>query len=338
MPQSDRLKFKHTIIDLNFVRPPESPHIRPVPPPDDTERTSGELPTEVARAAANDDSRDGHDYGNRNHTVRIPQTTQRLIPPGEQPTEPVAAEVLPREEGEPPLALVRWKNPEAIVHAGPPSQSFVLETVEIPLDVDARLVMLYGQASEQARAYRLLRHRLLAQSDPRVIAVTSAEPEEGKTTCAANLALALADETMSRVLLVEANLRRPALGEVFGYEPGDSFVRRMVDNRDASPPYPVAGVHGTRLHIAALPTHRPRESRLDRLLFGTALHELRSSYDYIVIDSAAVLESADADVAGECADGVLLVARAQSSRKSKLAKAIDQLHPTRVFGTVLLDT
>src|SRR5215470_13639786 len=99
---------------------------------------------------------------------------------------------------------------------------------------------------------------------------------------------------MARVLLVEANLRRPALGAVFGFEPADSFVRRIAEHRDASPPYPVAGIRGMRLHVAALPVERPRERRLDRLLFDAALHDLRSAYDYIVIDSAAVFESADA--------------------------------------------
>jgi Mrp family chromosome partitioning ATPase len=249
---------------------------------------------------------------------------------------PPRAQVLP-EDGSSNTTLMRWTDTEAIVPVRQ-SPSFVLEEAEIPAVVDARLVMLQADAEEQARAYRLLRHRLLSEGDPRVIAVTSAEPGEGKSTCAANLALALADETMARVLLVEANLRRPALGEIFGFEPADSFVRRMVEQRDASPSYPVAAVRGTRLHVAALPALRTRELRLDRLLLDTALHDLRGSYDYIVIDAAAVLESADADVAGECADGVVLVARAQSSHRAALEEAMSQLHPTRVLGTVVLDT
>jgi Mrp family chromosome partitioning ATPase len=73
-------------------------------------------------------------------------------------------------------------------------------------------------------------------------------------------------------------------------------------------------------------------------LFGAALHELRSAYDYIVIDTAAVLEGADADIAGECADGVILVTRTQTSRRSALARAVKQLGPARIFGSVLFDT
>jgi Mrp family chromosome partitioning ATPase len=311
-------KFKHTITDLNFARAPEATQLRAVPSPD------AMLGPEGARVA--------------DHTIRLPPQTQRMIPPEPEQSDEVEvpAEVLPKPDGH-GQTLFLPRTESAIVRSAPPPPSFVFEQVEIPVDVDARLVMLYGHASEQARAFRLLRHRLLSHGDPRVLAVTSAEPNEGKTTCAANLALGLADETMSRVLLVEANLRRPALGEVFGYEPGDSFVRHLVEHRDASPPYPVAGVVGTRLHIAALPSQKGRRTRLDRLLFSTALHELRTAYDYIVIDAAAVLESADADVAGECADGVILATRTGVSKKSAVQRAVEQLHPTRVFGTVLLD-
>jgi Mrp family chromosome partitioning ATPase len=312
MPRSDGHKFKHTITDVSFTQAPEPTQLRAVPAAD------------VRQLA--------------DQTIRLPPKTQRMMPPPPRPDEvAVDAELMPKADGQGQTLFLARTESSAIVRTGPPGASFVIEQVEIPADVDARLVMLYGHASEQARAFRLLRHRLLSHGDPRVIAVTSAEPAEGKTTCAANLALGLADETMSRVLLVEANLRRPALGEVFGYEPGDSFVRRLVERRDATTPYPVAGVVGTRLHIAALPSQRGSRARLDRLLFSTALHELRSAYDYIVIDAAAVLESADADVAGECADGVILVTRAAVSKKSAVSRAVEQLHPTRVFGTVLLD-
>jgi Mrp family chromosome partitioning ATPase len=184
----------------------------------------------------------------------------------------------------------------------------------------------------------LLKHRLFANSDPRVIAITSASPGEGKTTCAVNLALSLADETMARVLLVEANLKRPSLGTVFGYEPSESFVGRMAEYRDATPPYSVAAIIGTRLQVAALPRNVPADARLVRLLLSVAVHVLRELFDYVVIDAASVLESADADVVTECADGVVVTVRASQSKKSTLRRAVEQLRPARVLGTVLLDS
>lgn len=342
MPQSESLKFKRTIIG-DWTLPPDRPsHLEPVQPAPAPVR----LPS-VGRGPVSDDRpmevranapRRPPDAGD----PVIEQRAFEVVTPEPSRNEaaaPEAAVPTPNESasGTPRTTLMRWTDTEAMVSARGVAQSEVHEIVEIPLDVDPRLVMLTAHASEQARAYRLLRHRLLALGDPRVIAVTSARPGEGKTTCAANLGLALADETLARVLLIDANLRRPSLGQAFGFEPSDSFIERLVVNRDVTPPYLVAAVRGTRLHVAALPQQRPRSGHVDRLLFTAALHDLKNEYDYIVIDAAAVLESADADVAGECADGVLLTARAGASHRGAVESAIAQLHPTRVFGTVLID-
>jgi Mrp family chromosome partitioning ATPase len=256
--------------------------------------------------------------------------------------EPVLAQVHPVDNPAPPsptALAVRPHKRESVVTAKLWSTPVVvLEEVEPPASLDARLVVLREPSSAQARSYRLLHHRLIAHSDPRVITVTSAWPGEGKTTCAANLALSLADETFARVLLIEANVRRPGLAQAFGFRPADSFMNKLLQVRDARPPYLVARVRGTRLHVAALRLDAPRDARLDRLLLGLAISDLRSSYDYIIIDAASLFESADADVAGECADGVIITARAAKSRRAELRNAVDQLSPTPVLGVVLLDT
>ncbi len=342
MPQSESLKFNRTIIN-NWTLPPDRPsHLEPVHPAPAPVRlpSVGRGPTsdgtpmeEQASSPRRPPDADDPVIEQRAFEIVTPEASQN------QQAAPEAAAPAPNESanGTPRTTLMRWTDTEAMIAARSVSQAEVHEIVEIPLDVDPRLVMLTAHASEQARAYRLLRHRLLAVGDPRVIAVTSAQPGEGKTTCAANLGLALADETLARVLLIDANLRRPSLAQAFGFEPSDSFIERLVVSRDVTPPYLVAAVRGTRLHVAALPQQRPRSGHVDRLLFTAALHDLKNEYDYIVIDAAAVLESADADVAGECADGVLLTARAGASHRGAIESAIAQLHPTRVFGTVLID-
>jgi Mrp family chromosome partitioning ATPase len=212
-----------------------------------------------------------------------------------------------------------------------------LEYVTLPDLLDERLVMLREPESARARSYRLLRHRVVAESDPHVVAVTSARPGEGKTTCSLNLALALAEDTQINVLLLEANLRRPALATILGFEPTESLVQNFTHSAEVGPPYPVGAILGTRLHVAALPQTLMSEARLDRTQFAAALRELRDVYDYIVIDAAAVLESGDTDVVGECANGVVVTTRARSSRTRDVAQALDQLAPAPVLGTVLLD-
>lgn len=226
------------------------------------------------------------------------------------------------------IASFAWSSPPVIL----------TEEVELPALPDPRLVVLREPSSVQARSYRLLEHRLIALGDPRVIAVTSAEPGEGKTTCAANLALVLSEETGSRVLLVDANLPRPGIGDLFGFEPTDSFMIKLLRSEEAAPPHAVASVSGIRLQLAALHPTVAQGKRLDRMLFGAAMQELRRMYDYIIIDTASVLESADANSVSVCADGVIVAARSGRSRKSSLSRALDQLKPARVIGTVLIDT
>jgi Mrp family chromosome partitioning ATPase len=236
--------------------------------------------------------------------------------------------------------LALWTTPsEALSQVGAPGArpTIWLEHVSLPDTLDPRLVILTDPGSGRARSYRLLRHQLFSQADPRIVAVTSAYPGEGKTTCALNLALAMVEDTMTRVLLVDANLRRPALGHIFGFTPFENLVENMARFVDVGPPYPVAAISGTRLHVAALPERPLDGGRLDRTLFAVALSDLRDAYDYIVIDAASVLESGDVDVIGECSNGVIVAARAGQSRKGAMRRAIAQLAPANVLGTVLID-
>lgn len=238
----------------------------------------------------------------------------------------------------PPVTAVAERPLEAITtFAWDTTPVALIEEVELGRELDPRLVMLHAPGSPQARSFRLLQHRLFAQGDPRVIAVTSAEPGEGKTTCAANLALALSEAALSRVLLVDANLARPGIAELFRFEPSDSFMIKLLRSEDGTPPFGVASVSGIGLQLAALQIGVTQHKRLDRALFGDALRGLRSVYDYIVIDTASVLESADVNSVGQCADGVVLSVRAGKSRKSSVARAIRQLEPALVIGSVLLD-
>ncbi|MDB5218668.1 MAG: ATPase involved in chromosome partitioning-like protein, partial [Myxococcaceae bacterium] len=83
---------------------------------------------------------------------------------------------------------------------------------------DPRPVILCDPDSERASGFRVLRDGLLAKGLPRVLAVSSAWPGDGKTTCATNLALALAEQTRERLLLVDANFFAPSLASMFSID------------------------------------------------------------------------------------------------------------------------
>jgi succinoglycan biosynthesis transport protein ExoP len=237
-----------------------------------------------------------------------------------------------RLEGLPSLAAGA-----APTHGGSEGRSsqLVVQHVDLTGKLDPRCVVLREPMSPQARSYRLLRHRLLTHFDPRVVAVTSALVGEGKTTCAINLALCIAEETLASVLLLEANPHRPSLAQVFGMATLLEGARE--GNGDAPRAPRVFALRGPRLHVASAHACAVEHARLDRLLFGAALRDLREAYDYIIVDTASVLESADADVACECADGVIVTARARKSRRGSLERAIEQLRPATICGVALLD-
>lgn len=94
------------------------------------------------------------------------------------------------------------------------------------VEVDRRAVILRNPLSARAASFRVLRHRLVDQGDPKAVVVTSAQDCEGKTTCALNLAWALAESGRNRVLLLEVNTARPALAGLLGFLPED---RRPFD-------------------------------------------------------------------------------------------------------------
>jgi Mrp family chromosome partitioning ATPase len=243
-----------------------------------------------------------------------------------------AARPPPSAAGEPPPP-----RREIITTLALSSPVYVMEEVQPEGLIDPRLIMLREPGSERARRFRVLQHRLFAEHDPRIVTVSSACAQEGKTTCAANLALALAEAPFSKVLLLDLNLVRPGVADLFRFEPADNVLTKLLRSEDAAAPYAVASLAGSGLQLAALPGALPAGKRLDRSLLGTLLQALRNVYDHVVIDASAVADGADANVAAECADAVVLAARAGQSKRTDLRQAIAQLRPANVVGTVLLD-
>lgn len=176
----------------------------------------------------------------------------------------------------------------------------------------------------------------------RVLVVTSASPAEGKTTIAAQLAGGFA-ETGKSVLLIDGDLRRPRLHEVFQTGAAPGFSELLAS------PQSLAGGEVQRL---ARPTTRPGLSFLPsgapsaespNLLYSARLREIltyaRTNYDIVLIDTPPMLQIPDARVMGRAADSVLLVVRAgRTSREAAVAVRQKLLEDgTPVAGSVLND-
>lgn len=189
-----------------------------------------------------------------------------------------------------------------------------------------------------AEAFRKLRTNLQFLSvdhPPRVIVVTSAMPNEGKSTTAINSALALA-EAEHNVLLVDGDMRRPSLHKYLGLvgQVGFSTVlsgAASVDEAIQKTQYP-------RLSVLAAGATPPNPSELVGSQTAKKLtEELRTRFDYIIVDTSPQLAVTDAAILATNSDGVLLVSRFGQTRHDQLAHAVDALKDVGapILGTVL---
>lgn len=192
-----------------------------------------------------------------------------------------------------------------------------------PNAADERLVMLADPSGDRAAAFRELRDTLITKNVlPRMLAVSSAEPGEGKTTTAINLALALAEASTEKVLLLDACFEAPAIAAILG-----------VDHTAPSwfKPFVVSSLTPT-LHVATL-TPEAAQQYLDISTFTRALGMFhRAGYQRIVLDAPCVKDAAQVlSLAG----GVLLTTRAGVSRQHDLRKAVDKVGAKRCVGVML---
>lgn len=204
---------------------------------------------------------------------------------------------------------------------------------------DPRLVLARDPDSPRSAAFRVLRHHLLARGRPQVVVVSSPRPGEGKTTTAINLALALCECDRARVLLVEATVRRPQLAAAFRFVPPWCFAEQLSAHRHQPLlPWSVVALPQMSLHVAAINPKVEQTQLLDAPAFAIAMERLRlAGFDHIVIDAPSVLGSADVNLIQDSADGVVLVARRKLSTARDLRRAAEQLRPSELLGTVLMD-
>lgn len=205
----------------------------------------------------------------------------------------------------------------------------------------ASLVATDDPLSSGTEAYRRLRNLLLQSVEGQRLAtlmVTSAQPEEGKSTVAANYAAVLA-QTGARVLLVDAELRRPSLHTNYGVENGVGLAE-LLESTSALPHFlqPVASLPNLSLLTAGKQIALPAEA-LASNRFHTILQGWHSEFEYVVLKSAPLLSVSDSLPLASWVDGVLIVARQGVTRLKYLQSAQTLLRQTdaNVVGVVISD-
>jgi Mrp family chromosome partitioning ATPase len=288
-------------------------------------------------------TRDGEHGGSR---VRAPadqthpQARTREVVPELSPESIPASPLVPRTDG---MTI---------------GVSFVRVTPRTP--PDPRVV--FGvKRSAAAGAFRRLRQELIGRGDPHTIVCTSANPGEGKTTLAANLALAYAEIGKPRVLLIEGSLRAAALSHLFGFKPPIGFGAQLIRHRAAADDrWVVAQLGAQPLFVLAADRHccpqcatsLPEDARfcgrcgttvghvaadtLDAVGFRAAVRRLRETFDYLIVDAPAILGRGGLSQVQEAADAIVVAALKGRSRRRDLRRSAEQLAPRSIAAVALL--
>ena len=203
---------------------------------------------------------------------------------------------------------------------------------------DARLVLLTAPSTSSAEQYRVLSLKLKENAHIRSIGVMSPTEDVGAEVVGANLALALAEGNRSRVCMVDGDMRRSSMARLLGLKEGPSLADQVrLHRRDPDAPWVVLGM-GPSFHL--IPGTR-RDPNPAELLNSEALldmmDELRREFDFIIITTPPLLDSADGVILQEHSDGVILAARACVTRQDAMKASLNHLTQGKVLGTVLVD-
>lgn len=211
---------------------------------------------------------------------------------------------------------------------------------QVTHELDSRLVSLLKPGSFEADQYRMLRYAVERACPPegsRVIAVTSAVPGDGKTLTAVNLAGSIARGGQARVLLVDADLRRPAVAQTLGrggVRRGWGLVDAILDHRLS---LEQISWSLDEFNLSVVTSRRPQSDTYELLAsgrFGDLLREARSRYDYVIVDTPPVLPAPDSRLLAEFIDGYLVVVAADKTPRRLLEETLTLLVPEKVLGLV----
>ena len=256
----------------------------------------------------------------------------------------LAQEPFPVEATAPPIA------PPEIVEAPPPTPPVAMpverksneDRAEGSLlhHVDAQLagkIVIDENTSpvsrEQYRRLAAALHRSRDLTGVRVVMITSAAVGEGKTLTAANLALTLSESYQKKVLLIDADLRRPAVQSVFRLPDGAGLGEGLISTSGRKMP-----VHRVSPLLSIITAGRPTSDPISRLTserMRRLLDEARETFEWIIIDTPPVALLPDANLLSEMIDGAILVIRASGPSYQLVQRAVDAIGREKIIGTVL---
>ena len=197
-----------------------------------------------------------------------------------------------------------------------------------------KVMLQSGLPPNVAEQYRHLTARLHhagEQSGARIVMVASAMPGEGKTLTATNIALTLSESYKRRVLVIDTDLRRPSMHEIFQL-PNHSGVNDALLDHIAPPAYEISP------RLSVIPAGRPNPDPLSGLTsprLEALVKAAARAYDWVVIDTPPVGLLTDANLIVRLVDVIVMVVSANKVSYPDLQRAVEALGRDRIIGVVL---
>jgi capsular exopolysaccharide synthesis family protein len=226
---------------------------------------------------------------------------------------------------------------ESATHKPQVDQFRQFRTLRVMVPLQSRLVCVTDKESLAAEKFRFLAVRLRQMQQTRLlkrVLITSSVPQEGKSTVAANLACTLARRANQRTLLLDGDLRRPSISNIFGLGKIPGICEWLQG--DSGPAESIYHLQDAGLWV--LPAGSTPRNALELMQSGrlsALMDQLTAWFDWIVIDTPPVLPLADTSVWMRLADGVLLVARQGTSEKRQLRRGVEAIERSKLIGALL---
>jgi protein-tyrosine kinase len=236
----------------------------------------------------------------------------------------------PTSDRRSPVATYREaRNIAPAVHEGGRSR--------LHLDARAAARLVVGKdrdplSLEQYRRLAATLHDAQVERGLKTVMITSTVPREGKTLTAINLALTLSESYKRRVLLIDADLRRPSIHEVLGIQ-NETGLSEVL--RDSAVQLPLVQVSPLLTVLTSGQLESSPQAVLSSNRLRTLLEEGGTHFDWVLLDTPPVGLLSDAQILSRLAQAVVFVVRAGSTPHALVEKAIGEVGRDCIIGTVL---
>ena len=258
-----------------------------------------------------------------------PPTAEPVTTTAGAPSTPISDPKAPTGDARPGLTSV-FRSPQKATTSGVEERS---------VDIEEHLVSLLAPMSFEAEQYRALRHvieQLRRSAELSIIAVSSPDAGDGKTTTAINLAGTLAQAVDSRVLIVDADLRGANVAAHLGFDDQEfpGLVEAILDTRLTLDAVVQRHAH---LNLSAISAGRRPSAPYEVLKSPRAaelLAEARRRYDYVIVDTPPLMSAPESRVIEKYVDGFLIVVGAHRTPRRLVEEALNLVEPAKILGMV----